>query len=121
MTAQLQHWSLCSRRSGEWQSPDEDGARIFGLVFGHPRHFDGKELLTSPVVKRSANRIMTRSGSEYALGPIDPAYERRYPGALQRLLARLGNDPMAPAPRRAGWISRAKKFLMRLTGKRSTS
>lgn len=121
MTAKLQHWSLCSRRSGEWLSPDAEGARIFGLVFGHPRHFDGKELLTSPVVKRAANRIVTRSGSEYALGPIDPAYERRYPGALQRLLARLGNDPMATAPRRDGWISRVKQFLMRLTGKRNTS
>ena len=121
MIAKLQHWSLRSRDSAGWQSPDEDGTRLFGLVFGHPKHFDGKELITSPVVQCTANRVVTRSGSEYALGPIDPAYERRYPGALQRLLARLGNDPMAPAPRRDRWISRAIKFLAQLTGKRSPS
>ena len=33
--------------------------------------------------------VFTKSGSEYQLGLVDSSYERRYPGSLQRLLARL--------------------------------
>jgi hypothetical protein len=121
MFARLEHWSLCSRPLGLWRSPEDEGACLFGLVAGHPRHRNGKEVITSPVIWCSASRIVTRSGSEYELGSADPAYEERYPGALQRLLARL-QPRSAPLThtnvrRRVGWISRMKRCLRALVFK----
>jgi hypothetical protein len=125
MFAKLQHWSLHSRPLGEWQSPEQDGVRVFGYVYGHPLHRDGKEVLTSPVIRCSANRIVTRSGSEYELGAVNPAYERRYPGALDRLLIRLGWTPKgcapAIAPRRAGCLSKVTRFLSSLGSKQKAA
>ena len=101
--------------------------RVFGFVFGHPRHLDGKELLTSPVMRCSANRIVTRSGSEYELGSVDPAYERRYPDALKRLFARLeqggrgaggkgreGAEERSRGRREQSFVSRMRRFLAAL-------
>jgi hypothetical protein len=76
---------------------------VFGFVFGHPRHLDGRELLTSPVLRCCANHIVSRSGSEYELGSIDPAYERRYPGALRRLCTRLDPDSKVEVQECASW------------------
>jgi hypothetical protein len=98
MAARIEHWSLHSRPLGQWQSPEDEGVCLFGSVVGHPRHRDGKEVLTTPVVECRANRIVTRSGSEYELGTADPSYERCYPGAFRRLLARLGQPTPEPAP-----------------------
>ena len=126
MAARLQQWSLRSRRLGQWQSPEEEGVCLFGFVVGHPRHRNGKEVLTTPVIRCCANRIVTRSGNEYELGLTDPAYERRYPGALQRLLARQQQDPAtdlarAPQPRHDGFVSRMRRFVASLVGKQRTS
>ena len=134
MFARLQHWSLHSRPPGEWQSPEEDGARVFGFVFGHPRHLDGKELLTSPVMRNSDNRIVTRSGSEYELGSIDPAYEPRYPDALLRLFARLeqgkrgtggkvrdGAGERSRGETEQSCVSRMRRFLVSLGCKQRAS
>jgi hypothetical protein len=108
--------------------------RLFGFVFGHPRHLDGKELLTSPVVRCHANRIVTRSGSEYELGSIDPAYERRYPDALNRLFARLeqggeraggkgreGLGDRSTSQIEQGCIPRIRRFLLSLGSKQRAS
>ena len=89
MNTKLEHWSLRSRPLGRVQPPEEDGVCLLGFVVGHPRHSDGKEVLTSPVMHYGANRIVTKSGSEYELGLVDPSYERCYPGSRQRLLTRL--------------------------------
>jgi len=89
MITRLEHWSLCSRPFGRVQPPEEEGVCLVGCVVGHPRHRDGKEVLTSPVMHCGVNAVVTKSGSEYALGLVDPSYERSYPGARQRLLTRL--------------------------------
>ena len=93
MNTRLEHWSLRSRPLGLVQAPEEEDVCLFGVVVGHPRHRDGKEVLTSPVMHYDADRIITKSGSEYELGLVDPSYERCYPGALQRLLSRLEMGP----------------------------
>ena len=116
MIAKLQHWSLRSRTLGEWQSPEQNGVCLFGLVAGHARHQDGKEVMTTPVMRCQANCVVTRSGSAYELGLADPAYELCYPGALQRLRARLQQDgspevASASAPRSDGGVSILGKLL----------
>ena len=89
MNTRLEHWSLCSRPFGQAQAPEEESVCLLGFVVGHPLHRDGKEVLTSPVMHYGSNRVVTKSGSEYELGLVDPSYECRYPGALERLLTRL--------------------------------
>ena len=97
MNTRLEHWSLRSRPLGRIEPPEEDAVCLFGLVAGHQRHRDGKEVLTSAVVYWADNRVVTKSGTEYELGAVDPSYERCYPGALQRLLARLEMAPQEQA------------------------
>ncbi len=92
----LEHWSLRSRPYGRWESPEEKGVCLFGHVVGHPLHQDGKEVLTTSILHFGVDCIVTKSGSEYQLGTVDPDYERRYPRALQRLLKVL--DKCLPAP-----------------------
>jgi hypothetical protein len=93
----LRNWSLRSRPSGQLESPEQEGSCLYGLIIGHPLHRDGKEVLTSPVAARCANHIVTKSGSEYDLADPDPAYERLYPQARQRLFARLEPCSRQPA------------------------
>jgi hypothetical protein len=85
----LQHWSVRIRPWGQLESPEREGSCLYALVTGHPLHHDGKEVITSPLIARRTNCVVTRSGSEYELGEPDPAYEALFPNALQRLLARL--------------------------------
>ena len=89
----LQNWSLRSRPWGLLQSPEEQGSCLFGLVVDHPLHQGEKEVITSTVVGRRADCIVTRSGSEYELANPDLVYERLYPEARYRLLARLAACP----------------------------
>ncbi len=85
----LQNWSVRSRPWGQFESPEQEGSCLYGLIVGHSLHRDGREVLTSRLAGRRANCVVTSSGSEYELGEIDPAYERTYPEARQRLLASL--------------------------------
>ena len=85
----LENWSIRSRPLGQLQPPEGAGTCLHGFVIGHPQHQDGKQVFTSLVAARHADRVLTRSGSEYELGETDPDYERLYPSARQRLLARL--------------------------------
>jgi len=85
----LQNWSLRSRPWGLLRSPEEVGSCLYGQVIGHPLHRTGKEALTSTVLGLHADCVVTRSGSEYELAEPDPDYERLFPNARQRLLARL--------------------------------
>ena len=93
MNTRLEHWSLRSRPLGLVEAPEQEDVCLFGVIVGHPFHRDGKEVLTSPVRHYRANRIVTKSGSEYELGSVDPSYERCYPAALQRLLSCLATGP----------------------------
>ena len=94
----LQNLSVRSRPWGQFQPPEQEGSCLYGLIVGHPLHRDGKEVLTSSIAARRADCVVTRSGSEYELGEIDPHYERLYPNARQRLLARL--EPCSPSPQK---------------------
>lgn len=92
----LERWSLRSRPYGRWESPEEAGVCLFGHVMGHPLHQDGKEVLTTAVLHLGLDCIVTKSGSEYELGTVDPDYEQRYPRAEQRLVRALNQSQPAP-------------------------
>jgi len=79
----LENWSITH---GLYKAP-EQGGRLVGNVYGHPRHFDGKLVRTSRVVEVDpvAQTVRTHSGSIYELGTVDPGYEAVYPNARERV------------------------------------
>ena len=93
----VERWSVVSRTEYGFQPPDSESNCLQGFVTGHPSHADGKAITTSRLVGRNADRVVTRSGSEYELGEPDPAYESQYPNAKERLLE--GLKPCADQPK----------------------
>ena len=54
-------------------------------------------ICTSPIKAKVGDLVITRSGSAYALGKINPEYETLYPNARERLFSTLPTfDPDAP-------------------------
>jgi len=60
-----------------------------GGVFGHPRFPDGHLVTTSSIVGGKHGCIITKSGSCYSLGKVDPAHEARVPDPLNTLFSQL--------------------------------
>ena len=85
----IENWCVLLRTSPALEPPERERFCLHGAVFGHPRCADGKEITTSLVVHRNGDRIVTKSGSEYELGAVDPFYESLYPNARQRVFAGL--------------------------------
>jgi hypothetical protein len=85
----LEKWCVISRSSPALEPPELERFCLHGFVSGHARCADGKEVTTSLVVGRNGINVVTKSGSEYELGIVDPVYESLYPKAKRRLLARL--------------------------------
>jgi hypothetical protein len=59
-----------------WAVVDRGGGLpcLKGEVYGHPKHDDGIEIVTSPIVSTSG-RVVTTSNREYELdGPPEPGY-----------------------------------------------
>lgn len=85
----IDHWCIIARSSPWLQPPEHERFCLHGVVRGHYRCADGKEVTTSTIVSRRGDRVVTKSGSEYELGPADPMYEALYPNARERMLANL--------------------------------
>jgi hypothetical protein len=90
----LDHWCLISRNAPLLQPPEQERCCLHGIVLGHPRCADGKEITTSLVVSRNGNCVVTKSGNEYELGEVDKVYESLFPNARQRLFAGLRSEPV---------------------------
>ena len=87
----LDSWCLISRSYPALPPPEQEHCCLHGLVSGHPRCHDGKEVTTSFIVSRDGSKVVTKSGSEYELGDVDASYEALYPNARTRLLAGLSS------------------------------
>ena len=59
-----------------YKAPELCPACLAGEVYDHPKHEDGKLILTSAFVEsdRENNTVTTKSGSVYTLGEVDPSY-----------------------------------------------
>lgn len=88
MKYQLKEWSFGSNDS-PYTAPECRSFVLGGKVFGHPKHQDGKNIITSTIVGKRNGCVVTRSGSEYEL--LEPAsdYEQQYPNAKERLFKQL--------------------------------
>ena len=91
MNIQLKNWSHCLTGVDQYTPPENWVSVLSGEVYNHPnpRHFDGKEISTSPVIGQRNGLVVTKSGSEYELLDIDPVYERQFPNARERFFNSL--------------------------------
>ena len=86
----IENWSVVSFCHHPYSAPETCQLSLHGCVFGHPRFEDGTPITTSPIISvDGAGHILTRSGSDYFLGKVDPLYERAFPEAQNRLLNSL--------------------------------
>ena len=90
----LENWAV-KTAANPYLPPELKWDVLTGLVFGHPRHLDGKDVATSHIVGQRAGRVVTASGTEYELGVVESGYERVYPNAKVRLFAALPVMPKA--------------------------
>ena len=85
MAYTLENWSFGS--NDPHAAPEADPPTLFGEVYGHPRHVDGKEIRTSTIVGiEEEETIVTESGSRYILGKVRPEYEDAFPDAKNRII-----------------------------------
>lgn len=85
----VENWSLCPSKVDPYLPPEFVGTELQGLVFGHPSFQDGNQIRTSPIVgcNSEEGELITRSGTRYKLGQINPNYEKDFPNAREKLFA----------------------------------
>ena len=81
----LENWSLVIKTVNPYQAPELGVQCLHGFVYGYPRFEDGTEITTSRIERIEEEIVVTKSGTRYALGDVDPDYEKLYPNARERL------------------------------------
>lgn len=86
----IENWKVVVR-GDSYIAPELMDQCLHGNVFGHPKKPDGSEVTTSAIVGWDANTrtVITKSGTHYLCGEIDPEYEKVYPDARQRMVNSL--------------------------------
>lgn len=81
----LENWAVVEEYE-PYTASELRKARLQGTVYGHPKHDDGKRVVTSSIQKVDpvAKTVTTRSGSVYELGKVDPEWEAQFPDAESR-------------------------------------
>jgi hypothetical protein len=83
----ISNWSLVAKSMfGGYCSPETEDARVYGTITGNPVFADGVKITTSRIVLVNQHTVLTKTGSAYALGEVDPEYAHIFPDAYQRLL-----------------------------------
>ena len=86
MSIRIEFWSVITTNANPYAAPELISPRLQGRVYGHPRIKDGEYVSTSTIIGVKNGLVLTRSGSEYQLGEVDPDYESAFPNAKERLL-----------------------------------
>jgi hypothetical protein len=88
MNYKLEKWSLCCDAPDPYKAPEQQQQQqiphLQGFVYNHPNFKDGDPLTTSRIVKMENGLVVTRSGSKYELGEVDPEWEKLFPNAAER-------------------------------------
>ncbi|MDY6958323.1 MAG: hypothetical protein SVK08_04125 [Halobacteriota archaeon] len=74
----LENWSVVSNAT-PYTAPEAIVPSLQGYVYNHPKHEDGKHVITSHIVAVYGRKVQTWSGSIYELGKVDPKYQEAYP------------------------------------------
>jgi len=81
----MENWAVVEDYD-PYMAPECRKSRLQGTVYGHPKHEDGKVLVTSSIKKIDPvnKTVTTSSGSVYELGAVDPEWEKQFPDAANR-------------------------------------
>lgn len=75
-TVIIEKWSLVYAKTDPYKSPEQRQACLQGKVYRHPKHRDGKFVVTSRIVEVNKGSVNTKSGNTYVMGAMDPAYRQ---------------------------------------------
>lgn len=76
-----------------YKPPEAHKQAISGNVYGNPKFPEGCFVTTSSIKRVLSDGVITKSGSFYELGEIDPEYEKLYPNARERFFANAEIKP----------------------------
>lgn len=79
----LENWSVIGVSRSPYDAPESHWYCLQGISE------IGNQVVTSSIVGYKNNYVLTRSGSVYRLGVVDPDYEKLYPNAKKRLFKKL--------------------------------
>lgn len=73
----LEKWAI-KYYPNPYAAPENQPIRLEGVVYGHPRKEDGKEVVTSPIEKidHDLRQVTTRTGTVYQLGKPEEGYRQ---------------------------------------------
>lgn len=82
----IEKWSMVLNGIDDpYLAPELIKSSLMGDVYDHPTRKDGSGIITSSIEEIKNGIVYTRSGSEYELGEVHPAYLAEYPNALNIL------------------------------------
>ena len=81
----IENWAIVGLNP--YAAPEVQSECIVGIIYGHPKHDDGKRVRTSRIVRASEGVITTKTGSIYELGEVNKEYEEEFPNARERIFA----------------------------------
>lgn len=85
----IENWSIVEI-ADPYTAPEARSCALAGEIYGHPHFPDGKNIRTSRIIGVSKEKeIVKCSSRDYVLGEIDPGYEKKYPGARDRILSTI--------------------------------
>lgn len=87
--ARLDNWCMITAPISPYTPPECAIQRLSGIVFNSPKFADGTDITTSAPVAYRDGKVITKSGSEYELGTIEPEYEKLFPNARERFIKSL--------------------------------
>lgn len=79
----LEKWSVVGIDRSPYDAPENHWHCLQGI------NEAGNQVVTSTVIGCRNGYVLTRSGSVYELGEVDPDYEKLYSNAKERLFKRL--------------------------------
>lgn len=92
----IEQWGLVPILPSPFSAPEQtQGMAVTGFVYGYPGKPDGTPITTN-IVKHAGDEpdtVMTKSGSTYLLGVVDPVYENQFPNARERFFNTLPKKP----------------------------
>jgi hypothetical protein len=75
--ARLEEWSVMSKNDGPYKAPEQGSTFLYGKVYDHPHHEDGKFVSTSSIIHADGKEVTTRN-TKYTLGKASPLYKEWY-------------------------------------------
>lgn len=85
--ARMENWSLIQDTSDPYRPPEMRAQLLRGQVYDDIRFSDGHSIITSEVVAAEEPYAITKNGTHYWLGEVDPDWEQRFPNARMRFFA----------------------------------